>query len=233
MTNLTLELNINSASDLENVNHITKMNVYAIITLRGDKKQNKQKVKTSVDHSGGSNPTWNHAVKFSINEKLALEGRFTLAVRLFSKRLLGDKDIGGIEVPLLDLLRSHTPSTNGIGNGQGTMNFVTYQVRTPSETMKGSLTLSYRFIGATVYQQAPTWATPSQQGYDRPYGYMPPPPPIGYGYGFPPPPPQQPTRNEARLQNGDTLFSAMSLINVISSHGFHQVPTWAPPSQYG
>lgn len=212
MTNLTLELNINSASDLENVNHITKMNVYAITTLRGDKKLKKQKVKTAVDHSGGSNPTWNHAVKFSINEKLALEGRLTLAVRLFSKRLLGDKEIGGIEVPLLDLLRSHTPSTTGNGNCQGTMNFVTYQGRTPSETMKGSLTLSYRFIGATVYQQAPTWATPSQQGYG-PYGYMLPPPPIGYGYGVPPPPPQQPTRNEARLQNGDTLFSAISLIS--------------------
>ncbi|CAH8276511.1 unnamed protein product [Arabidopsis lyrata] len=209
MTNLTLELNINSASDLENVNHITKMNVYAITTLRGDKKLKKQKVKTAVDHSGGSNPTWNHAVKFSINEKLALEGRLTLAVRLFSKRLLGDKEIGGIEVPLLDLLRSHTPSTNGHGNSKETMNFVTYQVRTPSETMKGSLTLSYRFIGATVYQQAPTWATPSQQGYG-PYGYMLPPPPIGYGYGVPP---QQPTRNEARLQNGDTLFSAISLIS--------------------
>ncbi|XP_013627939.1 PREDICTED: uncharacterized protein LOC106334152 isoform X2 [Brassica oleracea var. oleracea] len=129
----TLELNINSASDLENVNYITKMNVYAVITLLGDKKI--QKAKTGVDHYGGSSPNWNHAVKFSVNERLAREGRLTLVVGLFSSRLLGNKDIGEVEVPLRYLL----PSTNGNGNGHE-MKFVTYQV--PA-----------------------SWASPSQHGY--------------------------------------------------------------------
>ncbi|ESQ55906.1 hypothetical protein EUTSA_v10026994mg, partial [Eutrema salsugineum] len=111
MLNPTLELNINSASDLENVNHITKMDVYAVITLLGDKSE--KKVKTPVDCYGGSNPNWNHAVKFSVDEKLAREGRLT--IKLFSSRRLGDKHIGEVEVPSVYLL----PSTYGNGNGHG------------------------------------------------------------------------------------------------------------------
>ncbi|CAG7881922.1 unnamed protein product [Brassica rapa] len=194
----TLELNINSASDLENVNHITKMNVYAVITLSGDKKI--QKAKTGVDRYGGSNPNWNHAVKFSVNERLAREGRLTLVVGLFSSRLLGNKDIGEVEVPLGYLL----PSTNGNGNGNGhEMKFVTYQVRTPSEKMKGSLTFSYRFGGTPIisgpaYQQVPaSWASPSQHGYG-PHCYMP----------QPPPPPHN---EEIRLQKAGLVVSALSL----------------------
>ncbi|KAL0738213.1 hypothetical protein Bca4012_014423 [Brassica carinata] len=208
MTNLTLELNINSASDLEYVNHITKMNVYAVITLLGDKKT--QKVKTAVDRYGGSNPNWNHAVRFAVNERLAREGRLTLVVRLFISRFLGDKDVGKVEVPLVYLF----PSANGNSNGHG-MKFVTYQVRTPSERMKGSLTFSYRFNGAAVisrpvHQQGPTsWAPPSQHGYG-PYPYMSqPPPPTGYGYQGPP----QYTKNDERLAKADLLVSAVSLIH--------------------
>ncbi|CAF2020617.1 unnamed protein product [Brassica oleracea var. botrytis] len=208
MTDLTLELNINSASDLEYVNHITKMNVYAVVTLLGDKKI--QKVKTAVDRHGGSNPNWNHAVKFAVNERLAREGRLTLVVGLFSGRVLGDKDIGKVEIPLVYLL----PSTNGNSNGHG-MKFVTYQVRTPSERMKGSLTFSYRFNGVAaifgpVHQQGPTsWAPPpSQNGYG-PYPYMSQPPPqTGYGYEGPP----QYRKNEERLAKADLLVSAVSLL---------------------
>ncbi|KAL1220544.1 Protein SRC2 [Cardamine amara subsp. amara] len=212
MANLTLELIINSASDLENVNHLTRMNVYAIITLGGDKTQKNQKMKTDVDHSGGSNPNWNHSTKFFVKEKLVLEGRVSLVVSLFSKRLLGDKDIGRVEVPLLDLLHSQTPPTNG--NFQG-MKFVSYQVKTQSKKMKGYLTLSYRFNGAPVitgqgYHQAQTLAPPSQQGYG-PYGYIPPPPPPGYGYGGLTP--QKPMRNEANIRDGDTFVSALSLLS--------------------
>lgn len=200
MVNQTLELIINSASDLQNVNHITKMDVYAVITLLGDKK--KQKLKTPINRSGGSNPSWNHAaVMFSVKEGLAREGRLTVVVKLFShRRIRRDKAIGKVEVPLLNLLSS----TNGNGYGHG-MKFVTYQVRTPSEKMKGSLTFSYRFNGAPVisgqaHNQAPSsWAVPNQQAYGGPYGYMAPPTP-------------QPTRNQERLDVVDTIVSVVDLL---------------------
>ncbi|CAN8324638.1 unnamed protein product [Cochlearia groenlandica] len=139
MTNLTLNLNINSASDLKNVNLMTKMSVYAVVTLPGEKSKNKQTAKTNRC-SGGGSPKWNHAVKFSVEEKLAREGG--LAVELFSHRVFGDKSIGKIEVPLVELLRSHKPLNNG--NGEG-MSYVTYPVKTRSGSMKGYVTLSYRF----------------------------------------------------------------------------------------
>ena len=94
------------------------------------------------------------------------------------------------------------PSTNGNGNGHE-MKFVTYQVRTPSEKMKGSLTFSYRFGGTPIisgpaYQQVPaSWASPSQHGYG-PHCYMP----------QPPPPPHN---EEIRLQKAGLVVSALSL----------------------
>ncbi|KAL0717805.1 hypothetical protein Bca4012_067127 [Brassica carinata] len=142
-----------------------------------------------------SNPNWNHAVKFSVNERLAREGRLTLVVGLFSSRLLGDKDIGKVEVPLVYLLPS--------ANSNGSMKFVTYQVRTPSERMKGSLTFSYctPVISGSAYQQVPaSWASPSQHGYG-PYCYMP----------QPPPPPRYTKDEEIRLQKADLVISALSL----------------------
>ncbi|CAN8231929.1 unnamed protein product [Cochlearia groenlandica] len=146
MSKLTLKLNINSASNLPNVNLLTKMDVYAVISIHGDggdendKKQKKKKVKTAVHRSCGSNPTWNHAVEFPVNEKSARDGLLTLVVRLVSHRVLGNTVIGGVNVPLLELLNQ----SDGNGNGEG-MKFVTYQVTTLSGERKGSLTFSYRF----------------------------------------------------------------------------------------
>ncbi|CAN8324642.1 unnamed protein product [Cochlearia groenlandica] len=145
MANLTLELNINSARNLTNVNLFTKMDVYAVTTVNGDYNQKKHKSKTAVDYNGGSNPTWNHAVKVSVNERLALDGRLTLVVKLVARRVLGNKEIGSVNVPLVELLNSITPSINGEdGNGKE-MRFVTYQVKSPSGKRKGTLVFSYRF----------------------------------------------------------------------------------------
>ncbi|KAJ4886636.1 Calcium-dependent lipid-binding (CaLB domain) family protein [Raphanus sativus] len=142
MANLTLELNIYSAKDLENVNLITKMDVYAVASIIGHDFQI-HKERTAVDRTGGSEPTWDHAVKFSLDQRLAREGRLTLVVKLVCDRILGSKDVGEVQVPVLELLIS-SPSFNG--DGQGTrMRFVTYQVSTPCGKGKGSLTFSYRF----------------------------------------------------------------------------------------
>ncbi|EOA17920.1 hypothetical protein CARUB_v10006329mg [Capsella rubella] len=140
MANLTLELKINSASNLVNVNLITKMDVYANITIHGENIRKNQKAKTNVDRSGGSNPIWNHPVKFYVDEKSASGGHLTLVIRLISRRILGNKEIGRVNVPLLELLNS----INSDGNNQG-MKLMTYQVRTSSGKRSGSLTFLYRF----------------------------------------------------------------------------------------
>ncbi|CAN8270211.1 unnamed protein product [Cochlearia groenlandica] len=141
MANMNLELNIYSAKDLENVNLITKMDVYAVVYINGgDSSQKIHKEKTAVDRTGESESTWNHAVKFSVNQRLLREGRLTLVVKLVCDRILGDKDIGEVQVPVMELFPGLTPSSNGNG-----VSFVTYQVKTPSGKGQGSLTFSYRF----------------------------------------------------------------------------------------
>ncbi|XP_010436562.1 PREDICTED: protein SRC2-like [Camelina sativa] len=144
MANLTLELNIRSASNLVNVNLITKMNVYVNITIHDENSRKKQKAKTNVDRSRGSNPVWYHPVKFSVSERLVYDDRLTLVMRLISRGYLGNKDIGRVSIPLLELLNSVNPPTNEAGNSQE-MKLMIYQVRTPSGKRSGTLTFSYRF----------------------------------------------------------------------------------------
>ncbi|XP_010461788.1 PREDICTED: protein SRC2-like [Camelina sativa] len=144
MENLTLELNIHSASDRVNVNLITKMDVYAKITIHGENIRERQKAKTTVDRFGGSSPTWFQTVKFPMNERLVYDGHLTLAMRLISRRVLGNKDIGRVNIPLLELLDSVMPSIHNEGNILK-VKMMTYQVRTLSEKPSGTLTFSYPF----------------------------------------------------------------------------------------
>ncbi|KAF3496033.1 hypothetical protein DY000_02053927 [Brassica cretica] len=166
MANLSLDLKI-SARNLVNVNLITRMDVYGVITIQGDATQSKKKVKTAVERSGGSNPTWNHAVELSIDERLARDGRLTLAMRLTCRRDLGNKNIGGVNVSLLELLKSCTPSIKGDVNGQE-MTFVTYQVKSPSGKRKGYLTFAYRFNKTPIKPEIPAVLNRSSVGTSAP-----------------------------------------------------------------
>ncbi|EOA38881.1 hypothetical protein CARUB_v10011248mg, partial [Capsella rubella] len=144
MANLTLYLNIHSASHLGNVNLFTKMDVYAKISIHGENTRKKQKAKTIADRSGGSNPTWNQAVKFSVNERSAHNGRLTLVMRLISRRVLGNKEIGRVNIPLAELLNSNAPSIDDGGSNQE-MKLIRHQVKTLSGKHSGYMTFLYRF----------------------------------------------------------------------------------------
>ncbi|XP_019087415.1 PREDICTED: protein SRC2-like [Camelina sativa] len=144
MAKLTLELKINSANSLLNVNFITKMDVYAKINIRDENTQKKQKAKTIVDRSGGSNPIWNQALKFSVNERLVRDGRLTLVMRLISRRILGNKEIGRVGIPLLELLNSISPPISSGSNNQE-MKLMNREVRTLSGKQAGFLNFQYKF----------------------------------------------------------------------------------------
>ncbi|MQL05536.1 hypothetical protein EI015_26035, partial [Escherichia coli] len=100
----TLELNIVSAKDIKDVNLFSKMHVYVVVSLSGDPLQ-PQKSKSPVHRDGGTNPTWNFPVKFTVNESLAHQNRLSLEIKLFSDRTVaGDTLIGTVYVPLRELL---------------------------------------------------------------------------------------------------------------------------------
>ncbi|KAH9683412.1 C2 domain-containing protein [Citrus sinensis] len=210
-----LDLNVNSAKHLKDVHFISKMEVYAVVSISGDHTIKKQKVKTQADPSGGSNPTWNFPIKFTFNESLAQQNRLTLDFKIKSDGLLGDKTIGEVIIPIKELLDSSSSSS---GDAKS-MKFVTYQVCSSSEKPKGELHFSYKFSEPTVGKThakadepviaypAPMAAGSSSVPYAYPpqpqagYGYPPQPPQVAApngayppqqpGYGYPPPPPQQ------------------------------------------
>ncbi|KAJ4847051.1 hypothetical protein Tsubulata_037443, partial [Turnera subulata] len=199
-----LEINLISAKDLKNVNLISKMDVYAVVSLFSPDSHPEQKTKTPVDRDGGSNPTWNHPIKFTIyGGDAAVHRGLSLVFKLRCDRALGDKDVGEVNVPVKELLDS-------VKNKES-MQSVSYQVRKPSGKPKGELQFSFRFgeshSMATIpekkaqidFQQAqqaqppqPVTAYPAPGPSSVPYAAPPgpyPPPPPGYG-GYPPPPPQ-------------------------------------------
>lgn len=214
----TLELNIVSAKDIKDVNLFSKMDVYAVVSLSGDP----QKAKTPVHRDGGTNPTWNFPVKFTINETLAQQNRFSLEIKLVSDRTLaGDTLIGTVHVPLKELL-------DNPGDGSS-FRHVSYQVRTQSGKPKGSLNLSYKFgekVAAPVAKTAP----PPSMSYPPPVGYPPPPtgskqdPAAAY-----PPPPATGSKQEPVM----AYPAAAAGSSAVAPPAYGAAAGYPPPPQYG
>ncbi|KAK8511314.1 hypothetical protein V6N13_013732 [Hibiscus sabdariffa] len=191
----TLEINVISAKGLKNVNLFDKMDVFCIVSLKGGPA--KEKVRTPVDKDCGKNPNWNFPVTFAIDESLAQKNKLNVKFKIVCERILGDKELGKVRVPVKELLDSP-------GEG-GSMKFVNFQVQKPSGRTEGSLDFSYRFGDAVaapvepeknkggddIHQPVAAYppghlAAGSSSGdpYGVPGGY---PPPSQAGYGYPPP----------------------------------------------
>ncbi|CAN6916068.1 unnamed protein product [Brassica oleracea] len=172
MENPTLELKIISASDVSHIDATDKVDVYAVVSMKGDHTQTKQAAKTPIDYDGGSNPTWNHTIKFSVNEKAACEGLLTIYVKLFSYWLEGENDLylGEVNVSVQELLASnpHPPFANGNVNK---MKLITYPLSFIGKTKPNAkLSLSYRFKPVNdLYPPTPDYLSPfSQPIYPNP-----------------------------------------------------------------
>ncbi|CAN1195404.1 Protein SRC2 [Linum perenne] len=133
----SIEFTIQSAKDLKDVNLISKMDVYAIASIKGDPYNTKQKHKTPVDKDSGPNPKWNHHVSFTVDEPSIQQNRLTVKFDIFSDRSLGDREIGEVNVPIKELFDEFRDS-----KGEKT---VSYAVRTSGGKSKGTLTFSYKF----------------------------------------------------------------------------------------
>ncbi|KAL1548443.1 DNA-directed RNA polymerase [Salvia divinorum] len=225
MEHRTLEIMLQSGIDLNKVNLISKMDVYAVVSISGGDKSSKQKTRSLVDHDGDANPTWNFTMKFTVDEAALQMNRLTLDIKLVCERALGDKDVGEVSVPIKELLDSPAPAA---ADGK---KFLSYQVRKPSGKPKGQLTFSCKFSDKiATAASAPPFTAPvpagksdfdpyaaypagNSSGYPPAGAYPPPagypvveggghyPPPAGYpaaeGTGHYPPPPAYPAVAEA------------------------------------
>ncbi|XP_057772264.1 protein SRC2-like [Salvia miltiorrhiza] len=180
METRTLEITLQSGRDLNKVNLITKMDVYAVVSISGGDKSSKQKTRTPVDHDGDANPTWNFTMKFTVEEAALQMNRLTLDFKLVCERALGDKDVGEVNVPIKELLDS--PATAAADGKK----FVSYQVRKPSGKPKGQLTFSCKFSEKTAAASSappyPPAAAPAGKGDFGTYTAN----PAGTSSGYPP-----------------------------------------------
>ncbi|TKY72617.1 hypothetical protein E2542_SST01360 [Spatholobus suberectus] len=137
MATQNMELIIESAEDLKDVNLFTTMNVMAKVSLFGDPSK-PQGATTNVHKKGGTNPVWNTLMRFPINEPLAKNKRLSLGIEIISDRIVaGETVIGTVDVPLKELL-------DNPGDGSS-FRQVSYPVRRPSGKFKGSFNFSYKF----------------------------------------------------------------------------------------
>ncbi|XP_071713718.1 protein SRC2-like [Rutidosis leptorrhynchoides] len=126
-----LDITVISASGLKNVNYFMKMGVYVVVSLISTNAIIKQKTHVS---NGNKNPRWNRRISFVVEESAIRTS--TLLFILRSKRVLGDRIIGEVMIPVHELL------DNGPSNGE---HVVEYQVCSIKGKSRGTLTFSHQF----------------------------------------------------------------------------------------
>ncbi|KAH7655000.1 C2 domain-containing protein [Dioscorea alata] len=170
MASRTLDITLISAKDLKDVNLFSKMEVYAVVSIDGNRR-NVQR--TTPDRHGGANPAWNATLRLPLPPDDP--ARHAVVIVLRAERALGDRDVGEVHIPLTEFL-------SGSGGGK-TPQFVSYQVRKPSGKAKGVLNISFKISDAVAATSVPvppsaypstTAYTPPSKAADQPQAYPPP-----------------------------------------------------------
>lgn len=157
-----LDLTIVCAEGLKDVNLFTAMDVYVVVQLLGHGRRENKK-RTHIDRNGGTNPRWNHRIKFTIDEP-SLKNNPTLSAlfQLKSERIFGsDRIIGEVTIPMKELYDDWVGADN-----INSERVVDYQVRTSSGKPKGTLKISYKFGEKYVNHQPPP-PPPPEDNYKR------------------------------------------------------------------
>lgn len=177
-----------SARELKNVNLITRMDVYAVVTISGDPLTRQC---TAPDPSGGRNPRWDATLRFAVPPTAEAAAGSCLHVLLRAERVLGDRDVGEVVVPLADILAG-APAA-----GPQQPQAASYQVRKVHRwEPRGVLHVSYRLgpvvapvenkpppppaaVMGVAYPYPPVGVPPSSQPFQpQADAYQPPPPPV-------------------------------------------------------
>ncbi|KAG2638973.1 protein SRC2-like [Panicum virgatum] len=173
-----LEVTLLSARDLKRVNLISRMEVYAVVTISGDPLTRQC---TQPDPYGGRHPSWNTSFRFNV-PPTAATATGCLHVLLRTERALGDRNVGEVIVPLADIL---TGGGAECDPGPRPPQLASYQVRKVHRCEpRGMLNVSYR-LGPIVAPQAAPLARADEAAvpyvgfpvarsfYAPPYAYLP------------------------------------------------------------
>ncbi|XP_048560475.1 protein SRC2-like [Triticum urartu] len=149
-----LEVTLQSARNLKNVNLMSRLEVYAVATISGDPMTRQC---TPPDPYGGRHPTWNTTLRFTVPPTAAAGASGCLHVLLRTERSLGDRDVGEVVVPLTEVLGLGGSFRDPRDLGPRPPQFAVYHVRRvhrPADTY-GVLYLSYRLGGVVLPQPHP------------------------------------------------------------------------------
>ncbi|CAK7336009.1 unnamed protein product [Dovyalis caffra] len=117
----------------------TSLNVFNDEAKKDEQQQLLQRQKTPVDREGGSNPEWNHMMQFDLNTTSLPDQGDNLFFK-FELRcegaIFGNRTIGEVCVPFKDLSEEFN----------GSVRFVSYQVRNSDGRPNGVLNFSYEVI---------------------------------------------------------------------------------------
>jgi len=130
----TLKINNICARGVKDITFISKLMVYAVVSISGDP-LNRQTKRTNVDRVRLRNPTWNSCLKFNVMESLANQDRLSLKIHLVAALFNTDTIIGTVHVPLKVLL-------DNPGHG---LSCQIYNKK--SKKSRGTLYFSYEFGG--------------------------------------------------------------------------------------
>ena len=107
-----LDITLNLANYLKDLNLFSKMDLYAVVSIHGDyfnnNNNNANQQRTHIDKDYGPNPKWNFPMKFAVDVSVAEQNHFPLVVKIKAeKKLAGNEEVGEAHVPIKELLESY------------------------------------------------------------------------------------------------------------------------------
>nr|GMD74326.1 protein SRC2-like [Ipomoea batatas] len=128
------ELTLISANELEDVRKLFKMEVYCKVSIGSNPRMEKR---SPADRHGEINPAWNFSMEYTILEEMIQHPNTMFVIKLYCKRMLGDRYVGEVHAPLKDLF--------DYAYNSGGSALVSYPVRKGCADSQGLLRFSYRF----------------------------------------------------------------------------------------
>ncbi|MCO5581276.1 hypothetical protein L7F22_035154 [Adiantum nelumboides] len=152
-----IEVVLLSASNLKDVNYLSKMETFAVMSFPPYVDYT-----TQVDYHGGLSPTWNEKLGFMIPESVLQRGEGHLKLEIFTLSTLGPKFVSEASIPLTDisqLPRLHDPYVKK------------YPLKTNSGDFHGEVTVSFSVgdkVQLKVGEKVPTFPIVTGFGTGRP-----------------------------------------------------------------
>ncbi|KAK1368119.1 C2 domain-containing protein [Heracleum sosnowskyi] len=130
-----LEVKVISAHDLPPISN--RLHTYVMAWAHPENKEI-----TPVDHKGNTNPTWNHTMVFSVDDKFLSSNSSAVMMEIYNVSRLSNKPIGTTWLPIEILLKN--PHSEIMKKP------LTLQICRPSGDIKGFLVVSVNLINTTI-----------------------------------------------------------------------------------